>query len=186
MRSLSRSFWCFIASGRVWQSWFSNYNGRMNNCFVVVFVSILFVCVLLSWFFASGINLLKTVAKSCVCQWIVFCWSYLNWVLFHNGLLSFNKVCFCLLTPGGSGNKVFKNITFEWVLFVRCICVFCIFVCVFLLCFLAVGLNFSKFVAKSCICQRIVIFCWTNSNWLIFHTGLVSFSSVFCVLLSPG
>jgi hypothetical protein len=109
LRSLSRSFWCFIASGRVWQSWFSNYNGRMKNCFVVVFVSILFVCVLLSWFFASGINLLKTVAKSCVCQWIVFCWSYLNWVLFHNGLLSFNKVCFCLLTPGGSGNKVFKN-----------------------------------------------------------------------------
>ena len=110
----------------------------------------------------------------------------LNWLLFYKGLLSFRRVFCVLLTPGGFGNMVFQNITVEWqkypTMFVWNFC--CSYV--LLLHFLVVGINLSKCVAQSSLFQWIGLFRLANSKWLLFCKGLLSFNTVFRLLLTPG
>ena len=81
------------------------------RCLCVVFRR---SCVLLLRFLVVGLNVSKCMAKSYLFHWNgLFCLTKLNWLLFYNGLLSFNRVFGVLLTPGGFGNKVFQNITVE-------------------------------------------------------------------------
>ena len=105
-------------------------------------------------------------------------------------MLSFTSVFGLFVTPEGSGNKAFQNITAKWkcflsVAFVTDFCVFPVFCCCVCLCFCYRLLYLFKICCEIVHLWMDLFFVRTILNWLLFLKGLMSFSSFFGVLVTP-
>ena len=85
----------------------------------------------------------------------------------------------------------FQNIAAKWTILLSAVFVFIFlhFSYVLLMCLLMCLLSFaiicSNLLRNRAFVNGLCYFVWANLNWLLFHTGLMSFSSVFGVLVTP-